>query len=63
MEEKVDFDTQRYVDAAAQAIGLPIAPEYRAGVVTSFGQIAAMAALVMSFPIDDDIDPATVFRP
>ena len=57
------FDAERYVDASAEAIGLPIAPESHAVVVATFRQIADMAAFVMSFPIDDDIDPATVFRP
>ncbi len=43
--------------------GLPIPPESRPAVVASFRQIAAMADLIMSFPIDYDIDPAVVFRP
>ena len=63
MENQKSFDAERYVDATAAAIGLPIPPESRTAVIATFRQIADMAALVMSFPIDDDIDPATVFRP
>ena len=64
MEDEIKpFDADRYVDVTAAVIGLPIPPESRDAVVASFRQIAAMADLVMSFPIDDDIDPAVVFRP
>ena len=63
MSKETMSDTERYVDAAAAAIGLAIPAEYRAGVVTSFAQNAAMAELLMSFDIADDTDPAPVFRP
>ncbi len=63
MDDKQPFDAEHYVDTTAAAVGLPIPPESRAAVVATFRQIADMASLVMSFPIDDDIDPATVFRP
>lgn len=61
--ENKPFDADAYVDAASAAIGLTIAPELRASVVANFKQIADTAALVMSFPLADDIDPAVVFRP
>jgi hypothetical protein len=57
------FDPQRFVDEAAAAVGLSIPPDDRAAVVENFGRIAAMAQFVMAFPVADDIDPATVFRP
>ncbi len=63
MPQQDGFDAERYVDAAAALIGLTIAPELRPGVVANFKQIADTAALVMSFPLDDQIDPAVVFRP
>lgn len=63
MEDRKPFDAEPYVDVTAAAIGLPIPPESRPAVVASFRQIAAMADLIMSFPIDDGIDPAVVFRP
>jgi hypothetical protein len=57
------FDPERFVDEAATAVGLSIPPDDRAAVVENFGRIAAMAQFVMAFPVADDIDPATVFRP
>jgi hypothetical protein len=63
MQNRKPFDAEAYVDAASAAIGLTIAPELRPSVVANFRQIADTAALVMSFPIEDDIDPAVVFRP
>jgi len=56
-------DTERLVDATASAIGLRIPPEDRAAVIANFARIATMAELVMAFPIEDDVDPAVVFRP
>ena len=57
------FDAEACVDAAAALIGLPIDPEHRPGVVLNLERIAAMAALVMDFPLVDEIEPAPVFRP
>jgi hypothetical protein len=57
------FDPERFVDEAAAAIGLSIPPDDRAAVVENFVRIAAMAQFVMAFPVADDIDSATVFRP
>jgi 1-carboxybiuret hydrolase subunit AtzG-like protein len=59
---KTQFDLESFVDVCAATIGLSIADEYRAGVVESFRQLAASAELVMSFPLPDEVDPATVFR-
>jgi hypothetical protein len=57
------FDADAYVDAAAALIGLPIDPAHRPGVVLNLERIAQMAALVMDFPLPDEIEPAPVFRP
>ena len=56
------FDAEAYVDAAAALIGLPIDPAHRPGVVLNLERIAQMAALVMAFPLPDEIEPAPVFR-
>ncbi len=56
------FDAGTYVDAAAAALDLPIAPEHRPGVVLNLERLAAMARLVMEFPLADEIEPAPVFR-
>ena len=57
------FDADAYVEAAAALIGLPIDPAHRPGVVLNLERIAQMAALVMDFPLPDEIEPAPVFRP
>ncbi|MBV8889554.1 MAG: DUF4089 domain-containing protein [Alphaproteobacteria bacterium] len=57
------FDADAYVTAFAALIGLEIAPEHRPGVVLNLTRIAAMAALVMDFPLPDDSEPAPVYRP
>jgi hypothetical protein len=56
------FDAGTYVDAAAAAVGLPIAPEHRPGVILNLERLAAMAQLVMSFPLADETAPAPVYR-
>ena len=63
MKESNSFDVEAYVDAASATIGLAIPPELRPAVVANFKQIAETASVVMSFPVDDDVDPALVFRP
>ncbi len=56
------FDAGAYVDAAAALTGMPIAPEHRPGVVVNMERIAAMAKLVMDFPLPDEVEPGPVFR-
>jgi hypothetical protein len=52
-----------YVDAAAQLIALPIAPEHRPGVIQFMGVVLWAAALVMEFPLPDEVEAAPVFEP
>jgi hypothetical protein len=63
LNSALPFDPERLVDETAAAVGLSIPLDDRAAVVENFGRIATMAQLVMAFPVADDIDPATVFRP
>ena len=57
------IDLEAYLDAAAAAIGLAIAPEHRPGVILNLERIAALAGTVMSFPLPAEVEPAPVFRP
>jgi hypothetical protein len=57
------FDAAAYVDAAAAALGVPIDPAHRPGVILNLQRLAEMAALVMEFPLPDDETPAPVFEP
>ncbi len=47
--------------AAAPALGLVIAPEWRAGVRAQLRATLALAALVTAVPPDDSAEPAPVF--
>jgi hypothetical protein len=53
----------RLVDEAAKAIGLPIAPEYRANVLVNYERSLAIARPLLEVELDDDLTPAPVFRP
>ncbi len=50
-----------FIDAAAALQGLAIAPDQREGVATHFKATAAAAALVLSWPLPDELDAAPVF--
>ncbi|MFM9883237.1 MAG: DUF4089 domain-containing protein [Burkholderiales bacterium] len=54
--------TPATVDALAALVGLKIPPQYRVSVQLSFDRLAQAAALVMSFPLDRDVEPATVYN-
>lgn len=56
-------DAEAYVDAAAAALGLPIAGEHRAGVVQYLRLAAGFAERVMDFPLDVAVEGANVFVP
>ncbi len=54
---------EAYVDAAAAALSLPLAPEHRPGVLRYFGLAAEMAALVEGLPLGVHDEPAPAFLP
>ena len=56
-------DIAKLVDEAAKAIGLPIAPEYRANVILNYERSLMIAAPLLAVELDDELAPATVFRP
>jgi len=56
-------DIGKWVDEAALAIGLPIAPEYRANVILNVERSLAIAQPLLAVDLDDDLTPAPVFRP
>ena len=55
--------TEEYVKATAEAVGLPIPPEYLAGTVANFERSAALAKILMDFPLPIDVQPAPQFEP
>ena len=57
------MDVERYADAAAQALGLQLAPEHRPGVLRYLQMVAQMAPRVMDFPLSPSVESANAFRP
>ncbi|MCC5646000.1 DUF4089 domain-containing protein [Nostoc sp. CHAB 5824] len=58
-----EFNVGEYVDQMALLLDLEIRDEYRDGVVANFERISAIANLVNSFPLTEDIEVAPVFEP
>ncbi|MEH2060346.1 MAG: DUF4089 domain-containing protein [Nostoc sp.] len=57
------FDAGEYVDQMGLLLDLELRDEYRDGVVVNFERIRAIANLVNSFPLPEDIEVAPVFEP
>jgi len=49
------------VDAAARALDLPVAPQWRGAVKGNLAVTFALAELFADFPLPDDAEPAPVF--
>lgn len=56
------FDVERYADEMAALLGLDIRPEWRDSVIENLKATRAVAAIVLSVPLDDHIEPAPVFE-
>jgi hypothetical protein len=54
---------EAYVDAAAAALGLPLAAEHRPGVLHYFGLAASLADLVNGLALTAADEPAGAFAP
>jgi hypothetical protein len=54
---------EAYVDAAAAALGVPLHPEHRPGVLHYFALAAGLAELVMAARLGPLDEPAPVFVP
>jgi len=52
-----------YVDAAAVALGMPLAPQHRAGVIAAMSRLAAFAGDVAAVELSDEVEVAGVFVP
>jgi hypothetical protein len=56
-------EIERYVDAAAAALQLPLAPAHRPSVLHYFALAASMADLVNAQVLIPEDEPAPVFLP
>jgi Protein of unknown function (DUF4089) len=50
------------VDAMAPALGLSVDPAWRGEVIAHWLATARAARLVLAFPLEDELEPAPVFR-
>jgi 1-carboxybiuret hydrolase subunit AtzG-like protein len=57
-EETIDT----LIDASAAALGLPIEPEWRAGIKANLQVSLRLGALVADFELPDEAEPAPVFE-
>jgi hypothetical protein len=51
------------IDPLANLVGLEIPDVYREGVSAQHAALMLQAELVLSFPLEDEIEPAPVFIP
>jgi hypothetical protein len=56
-------DIAKWVDEASLAIGLPIAPQYRANVILNVERSIAIAQPLLAVELDDELTSAPVYRP
>ena len=61
--ESQKLNVGEYVDQMALLLDLQLRDEYRDGVVANFERIKAIAHLVNSFALPDDVEAAPVFEP
>ncbi len=52
---------EKYVELTAELINLPLQSEHFPGVVANMERIAAIAQLVIDFPLPPEIEPAPKF--
>jgi Protein of unknown function (DUF4089) len=57
------FNVGEYVDQMGFLLDLELRDEDRDGVVANFERIRAIANLINSFPLPEDIEVAPVFEP
>lgn len=56
------FDADVLIDATAPLLQLNVAPEHRPGIKLNLKTASKMAALVEQVKLDDDAEPAPVYR-
>ena len=61
-DDEHPFDPEAVIDAMAPLLGLTIEPGYRAGIALNLEVTARFARLVLAVPVDDEAEPAPVFR-
>ena len=61
--DQQQIEVKVYVEQMAKLLDLPIPEECEQGVIDNFIRMQAIAALVMEFPLPDEIETAPIFQP
>jgi hypothetical protein len=57
------FDAEAYLTAAAAALNLQIEPAWKPAVLDNLQRSRQIAQAVLNFPLPDEIEPASIFKP
>ncbi len=58
-----DDDLDAFAAAGARLLGIPLAPEWRAGIRANLRVSLTLGTLVAGFDLPDEAEPAPVFIP
>ena len=56
-------ETEKLMAAAAEVLRIEVEPEFEPGMLANLDVAVKMAKLVEAFELDDEAEPAPVFRP
>ncbi len=57
-----DTHLDSFIEAAAEALALPVEPEWKPAVKANLAVTLRLGALVAEFELDDEAEPAPVFK-
>lgn len=58
-----EFDAETFVRQSAALSGFTISPEQMPGVVSNIKRIVPLARLFLDYPLPDEVELASVFKP
>ena len=62
MDEANDQHLEQLIDAAAEALGVPLEPEWKPAVKANLAVTLRLGALVSELELPDEAEPALVFK-
>jgi len=61
MNDATSLDVKAYAETMAEALSLPLTPEYAPQVEANIALAFQLVQLVLEFPLSDEAEPAFVF--
>lgn len=61
--KKNEFDADAIAESMLPYLGLPDEPAYRPGIVQHLNAARGIAAGLLAYPVEDEAEPAPVFKP